>query len=318
MAKPKEKELGGARSMSKGAKILVVVFAVLMALSMMLPSLAPIFAGSSVADEGTTEQADTATDDESTKDNAKEEAKDEKAEETKDKDAKDGDKAEGAKKDKASDKVVGEENIPDNETLKSSAETNVEKVKKYLARLDEDENNLAALLNLGQTYMSWGYSAYSSSTTDEEKAYSKTLLDTAIEYFDRYLKLNDSATVKINRAIAQHYGGETEAAIEALKKVCEEYPENPLAQAQLAYLFESQFKNDEATAAYRKAVELDADDAYGVKSYANQRIIALNAKIDSVGDPGDAGVKSSDTADTGDTDGQSELLKKLNGDNLGF
>ena len=73
MAKPKEKELGGARSMSKGAKILVVVFAVLMALSMMLPSLAPIFAGSSVADEGTTEQADTSTDDESTKEEAKDE-----------------------------------------------------------------------------------------------------------------------------------------------------------------------------------------------------------------------------------------------------
>ena len=295
--------------MSKGAKILVVVFAVLMALSMMLPSLAPIFAGSSVADESATEQADTSTDDESTK----EEAKDEKADETKDKDAKDGDKAEDAKKDKASDKVVGEDNIPDNETLKSSAETNVEKVKKYLARLDEDENNLAALLNLGQTYMSWGYSAYSSSTTDEEKAYSKTLLDTAIEYFDRYLKLNDSATVKINRAIAQHYGGETEAAIEALKKVCEEYPENPLAQAQLVYLYESQFKNDEATEAYRKAVELDADDAYGVKSYANQRIIAINAKVDSVGDPGDAGIESSS-----DTDGQSELLEKLNGNDLGF
>ena len=287
MAQPKEKELGGTRKMSKGAKIAIGVFAVIMALSMMLPSLAPIFAGDE-AEEETTEQVDDEAQTEASEDA---DAEDKKKEEV---------------------KVPGADDVPDNETLQSLAETNTEEAKKYLERLQADENNLAAILNLGQTYMNWGYSAISSSSTDDETAYSKSLLTTSMEYFDRYLELNDSATVKIDRALAQYYAGDTDAAIKALEKVCEEYPENPLAQAQLGYLYESQYDTEKATEAYRKAVELDADEQYGVKSYANQRIIALNSKVDSVGDPGEAGVESS-------SDAQSELLEKLNGDSdLGF
>ncbi|MBR3157588.1 MAG: tetratricopeptide repeat protein [Atopobiaceae bacterium] len=287
--KPKEKELGGARKMSRGTKIVIGVFAVIMALSMMLPSLSAIFAGGS-AEEGT-EQADAAAD---TQEDAEAKDKEDKS------------KAED-------EKVVGEENIPENDSFKSLAETNVEKVKKFKKRLDADENNLAALLNLGQIYMEWGYSAHNSASTDEETTYAKNLLNTAIEYFDRYLKLNDSATVKIDRALSQYYAGDSDAAIKALQKVSEEYPENPLCQAQLGYLYESQSDVEKASAAYRKAAELDEDERYGVKSYANQRLISLNSKVDSIGDAGDASIESSSD------EGQSELLEKLKGDsNVGF
>ena len=289
MAQPKEKELGGARKMSTGVKVVIGIFAVVMALSMTLPSLTAIFAGNS---------NDQATE---------EESKDSEAAETESEDT----SAESKKK--AEVKVVGEDNVPENDTLKSLAESNVPTAKKFLERLDKDENNLAALLNLGQTYMNWGYSANSSASTDEEKAYAKSLLDTAIDYFDRYLKLNDSATVKIDRALSQYYAGDTDEAVKALEKVCDEYPENPLAWAQLAYLYESQANTDKANEAYRKAAELDADERYGVKSYANQRLISLNAKVDSVSDAGDAAIE------TTDADAQSELLQKLNGDSeLGF
>ncbi len=285
--KPKEKELGGARKMSRGTKIVIGVFAVIMALSMMLPSLSAIFAGDSAKEEAA-EQSEGSSD------------------EAEKKDEKD-------QKESKDEKVVGEDGIPDNESLKSLAETNVEKVKKYKARLDEDENNLAALLNLGQVYMEWGYSAKNSASTDKETAYTKDLLNAGIEYFDRYLKLNDSATVKIDRALAQYYAGDTEDAIKALEKVTEEYPENPLAQAQLGYLYESQYNTEKASDAYRKAAELDEDERYGVKSYANGRLISLNSKVDSIGDAGDASIESSSD------EGQSELLEKLKGgSNVGF
>lgn len=287
MAQPKEKELGGARKMSTGVKVVIGIFAVVMALSMTLPSLSAIFAGSS-SDQS-----------------AEEESSDAEATETEETSAEPEKKAEV--------KVVGEDNVPENDTLKSLAESNVSTAKKFLERLDKDENNLAALLNLGQTYMNWGYSANSSASTDEEKAYAKSLLDTAIDYFDRYLKLNDSATVKIDRALSQYYAGDTDEAVKALEKVCDEYPENPLAWAQLAYLYESQNNTDKASDTYRKAAELDADERYGVKNYANQRLISLNAKVDSVSDAGDAAIE------TTDADAQSELLQKLNGDSqLGF
>ena len=66
----KEKELGG-RKMSTGTKIVVGIFAVVMALSMMLPSLAPIFAGSmqknSSSEQAGQEQKDGQSDSEATK-----------------------------------------------------------------------------------------------------------------------------------------------------------------------------------------------------------------------------------------------------------
>lgn len=284
MAKPKEKELGGSRNMRMSTKIIIGVFAVIMALSMMLPSLSAIFA-SNPSSEGSTQEESS---DQSAAEAA--EAADEKKteEEKKDEGAEDPDPA-----------------VPDNESLKSLEETYGEKTGKLKERLKENPENLAVLLNLGENYMNWGYSANSSSATDEEQEYSKKLLKKAISYYDRYLKLNDSPTVRINRALTQYYAGETDAAIDALKKICEENPQNPLAQAQLGYLYESRYDIENASAAYRTAAELDPDDTYGIKSYANQRLIALNSKVSSIGDPGDAAIKGSDE------EGQSELLKKL-------
>lgn len=285
MAKPKEKELGGARNMRTSTKIIIGIFAVIMALSMMLPSLSAIFAGSTEAKEQE-EAAASAAEDEAAKE---EEAKKDENSEAKDK---------GENKDEDADPKV-----PDNKDLKSLEESNSETAKKFKDRLKEDPNNLAALYNLGETYMNWGYSANSSASNDEERDYAKQLLNKAMSYYDRYLGLNDSVTVKINRALSQYYAGDTDGAVKALQQVCDENPENAIAQAQLGYLYESQFNTEKATEAYHKAVELDPDDKQGVKSYANQRIISMNAKVSSVEELNDAGVESSQP--------QSELMQKI-------
>ena len=120
---------------------------------------------------------------------------------------------------KAGEQKKEAQKVPDNETLKNLAETNAENVEKYSKRREEDENNLAALLHLGETYMNSGYSAMNGSTTDEEKEYSKGLLSKATEYFDRYLKLNDSVTVKIDRTLVEYYAGDTDKAVADLKKI---------------------------------------------------------------------------------------------------
>lgn len=300
MAQPKQKELGGARNMRTSTKIIIGIFAVVMALSMMLPSLTAIFGSSQSTEAESESTVEEEADAEATSDEeAKEESKDEESKEDESKDEK-------SKEDKKSKDDDADPKVPDNESLKSLEETNSEEAKKYKDRLKENPENLAALYNLGQTYMNWGYSANNSATTDEEREYAKKLLDKATSYFDRYLKLNDSVTVKIDRALTQYYAGDTTAATDALKKVCDENPEDAIAQAQLGYLYESQYDVENATAAYRKAAELDPENTQGVKDYANQRVIALNSKVSSIGDPGDAAIDS-----TGSDEGQSELMQKI-------
>lgn len=273
MADKPKKELGGARNLSTGVKVGIVIIAVIMALGMMLPSLSSIFAsGSSKADEQsesseqTDEQTSESTDEGADDQNADDESKDD--------------------KEKEDDKL---KDVPDNESLKSLATTNLETIEPYQKRLKEDKNDLAALLNMGKTYMSWGYSAKYSSTTDEEQEYSKGLLEQAMKYYDRYLKLNDSDAVRVDRALCEFYAGDTEEAINALEKLSKKKADYPLVWANLGMLYEQQGETEKANEAYKKAIETDQKDEYGAKTYANQRLISLNATLSSPADAGDAG-----------------------------
>lgn len=253
MAKKQQKELDG-RKMSTGTRIIVAIFAVVMALSMMLPSLAPIFAGTSSSEENAEETE--ATDEASTSESKTEEAQ-------------------APSTNSELDKILA--TVPENDTLKSYAEQYNKSNEPFLKRLKENDKDLAALLNLGQNYMSWGSSAIYSSTTDDEKAYSEALLKKAMEYYDRYLALNDSDAVKVSRAACDYYLGNTEQAIATLKEMTEKKPDYPLAWAYLGMFYEQGYDMDNAKAAYEKAAETDAKDEYGVKTYAEGRIDSINS-----------------------------------------
>jgi tetratricopeptide (TPR) repeat protein len=269
MANKPQKELGGPRQMSKGTTIVIRVFAVIMALSMTLPSLAPIFANDSNDDtqeqeqEAQTEDKDEAAEGESTDDAESEATTDE------------------AKDENTDDAAAG---VPDNETLKNLADENADEVKKFEDRLEKDPNNLAALLNLGQIYMNWGYSAQYSSTTDEERDYSKELLNKSVEYFDRYLAIEDSDAVKVQRLSSLYYLGETQESLDAMKKITEENPDYPLAWAHLGLFYEWQYDQANALDAYKKAAETDPKDEYGVKSFADEHVKSINQSTSNFSD----------------------------------
>lgn len=266
----KEKELGG-RKMSTGTKIVVGIFAVVMALSMMLPSLAPIFAGSmqkNSSSEQKEEQSEAAKTEENKDENAKMPA------------------------------TELAERVPDNQTIKTSTETYAKKAEKFERRLASDPKNLAALLNAGQTYMNWGYGISYSATNDAEKGYVNDVLTKAIEYFDRYLAIDDAKSVKVDRALCKSTKGETDAAIQELEAMSKEDPTFPLVWANLGMLYQTKGDTEKASAAYQKAVETDPNDEYGAKSYANQQLISLNSKVSSPSDAGDAGIEPSSSAGT--------------------
>lgn len=285
MAEKPKKELGGMRNMSTGAKVAVGVFAVIMALSMMLPSLAPIFAGNNDAADDQAEASENETT--AQEENATSQGDDEEEDLTK--------------------------GVPDNDTLKSLAETNAEKIAPFKMRIKSNPKDLAALLNLGNAYMNWGYSATYSSSTDEEKEYAKGLLEQAVSYYDQYLELNDAKSVHVDRALCQYYMGQNDEAIQALEKLAKDNPDYPLAWANLGMLYEQQGETEKASDAYRKAVKTDKKDEYGAKSYANSRLISLNSKVSS---PGDAGDASADKVSTEKDSGLTSTLADKSG--VGF
>lgn len=267
MAERPKKELGGPRQMSTGTKVIIAIFAVFMAVSMMLPSLAPIFAS------GRTEE-DEAQSGEEAADQQDAEGTEEGDEEDADSDATESDEKK-AEEGKAEETDIPA--VPENETLKNLAEQHTSTVEKFQKRLEEDPNNLAALLNLGQEYMNWGYSARYSSTTDEETAYAEAIVNKAIGYYNRYLALHDSDSVKIQLALCNYYLGKTEEAVASLTTFTEEHPENPLGWANLGMLYEQQYEQDKAIEVYQKAIETDPNDEYGAKSYADEHIASINA-----------------------------------------
>ena len=313
----KKKELG-RRQLSMPTKIIIVLFAVIMALSMMLPSLASFFASSSTESAQTEEKAEETTEektDAKTADDA-EGASDESAEGAEDA-AEKGDEQAEAGDAEAEDKQETTEYaggaVPNNETLKTYAEKNSKRILDYVARLEEDPDNLAALLNVAQSYMSWGYNAQYVSQNDEEKAYSNGLVNKAVEYFDRYLALHDSKSVRVDKDLCLYYLDRADEAVADLEAFSEESPDYPLVWANLGMLYEMRGETERANEAYKKAAETDPDNTYGAKDYANGRIIDLNAKVSSPADAGEASVENLSTAP------ESGLTSKLaEGSGVGF
>ena len=147
--------------------------------------------------------------------------------------------------------------------------------------------------------MSWGYQAASLSTTDADKTHVNDILAKAIDYFDQYLQLNDSDTVKVNRALCQFHQGDTDAALQALRKVTEDSPKFPLGWANLGMVYEYKGQTGNAQAAYKKAEKTDPKDSYGAKSFAEQRLSAIESAARS-----SASGSSSTTNTTTGTSGQ--------------
>lgn len=255
-------------------RIIIGVFAVLMALSMTLPSLSYIFGKNSDADEQAAQQ-------QAAQQAAEEEASDE------------------AEADEA------EEQETQTATGIDAVDNNYKAVVVPLEeKLDENKDDLATLLNLGNDYMAWASEVGRLANDDAGTKHMNELFDKAIGYYDRYLELNDSNAVRVDRALCQFYSGDTEGANAALEKLTTDAPDYGPAWANLGLLYEYQGQKDKAKEAYQQAALADPDDEYGAKSYADRRIAAM-AAASSGGDLTDG------AADVTSSDGSSSLADAL-------
>lgn len=271
--------------MKTGTKVVIVVFAVIMALAMMLPSFASVIASNNQEAAEQQSQNSTANSNASSSSN------------------------ENGSSDDSADDSAATDGVPEN--LQSLAKQYYGRNQELQSKLDDDPNNLAALLNLAQNYMNWGYQARSQSSTDEETAYSKGLLDQAIGYFDRYLALNHSNSAKVDRALCQYYEGDTDAALAALQQITTDAPDFAPAWANLGLLYENSGETDQAKDAYQKAADADPNDEYGAKTFANQRLVQITASQNQNGSSDDATSVVSNSAN--DSQGLTDTLAQKSG-----
>lgn len=224
--------------------ILVGIFAVIMALSMMLPSLTYIFGGNDAqpVEETTPQEEPAQTQDETS-----------------------ADEADTSEQQTESSQMA---------TVDANYKAVVDPLK---AKLEANPEDLATLLNLGNDYMAWGSAAGGVASSDEDYEHVNKLYERAVKYFDQYLALNDSVVVKTNRAMCVLYQGQTDEAVAELKAILEETPDHGPAWADLGMIYEYLGQTDEAKEAYNKAIEVDPDNTYGAKSYANRRLAAMAA-----------------------------------------
>ncbi|MBE6469727.1 MAG: tetratricopeptide repeat protein [Coriobacteriaceae bacterium] len=144
------------------------------------------------------------------------------------------------------------------------------------AQYEADPSNPAALLNLANGYFDWGASAMGAATTDEQRARARELFNKAIDAYDTYLAEHPgSKGVIVDRAISIFYTGDTTRAIDELEAFTKEDDAFGPAWANLGMFYEGAGRTDDARAAYERAVEADPDNAYQVKTYAQQRLEAL-------------------------------------------
>ena len=277
-AKPKD-------GMSLGAKVALTVFAVLMALSMMLPSIAAIVGASSSQDSSSQSQS-----------------------------ADSGSSADSSDSGSSSDSSDGT-----TDAVAQADEKYQPLVDALETKLSSDSQNLATLLNLGKDYMAWGVTVRYSGSTDASTSHANELLEKAISYYDQYLALKDSGAVRVDRALCQYYEEGTSEATAALEQLTQDMPDYGPAWANLGMLYESAGNSDQAREAYQKAQEADADDEYGAKTYATQRISAMDsAASSSAGTTDSTSATTSGSSATGSTGvkGLSDTLANLSGTSL--
>lgn len=278
--KPAPAEVRRARK-RRTMEIVVVAFAVIMALSMMLPSLASIFANKSSS--SVQEQSTGGTDDSTSEGSP-------------------------ASSDAASSSSETKSGVEAADAKYSAAIASLE------SRLEGDPDNLATLLNLGDSCMSWAYSVSRSSATDADKSHANDLYARAIGYFDRYLALNDSNAVRVDRALCQYYSGDADAAKTALEELTQgSAADYGPAWANLGLLYESSRDADAARSAYGRAAETDPDDEYGAKSFAETRLAALNVAQNSASSTSST---SAGPAADGTAAGLSDALANASGTTL--
>ena len=182
------------------------------------------------------------------------------------------------------------------------------------SKLASDNTNLATLLNLGRNYMRWGASVISVSSSDSDTSHGNELLEKAVGYYEQYLDLKDSDAVRVDIALCKLYEGDTSEAKSQLETLTQNSPTYAPAWANLGMVQEYSGDKDAAKTSYQAAIDNDPNDEYGAKTYATQRLAALESSSSTTSTTTNS-TTSSTSGETG-AKGLTDTLNSLSGTGL--
>lgn len=279
----KKDQSAPANNLSTPAKVVIIIFAVLMVVSLMMPTLSTAFSNNQQAEQQSSQDSSADSSSDSSSDSS------------------------------------------DDSSADTSSATGVaavdakyqDTVAELESKLSSDNTNLATLLNLGRNYMRWGASVLSASSSDDDTTHGNELLEKAIDYYQQYLDLKDSDAVRVDIALCKLYEGETNEAQSDLETLTQNSPTYAPAWANLGMVQEYSGDKDAAKASYQSAIDNDPNDEYGAKSYATQRLSALesSSSTTSTTTSTSTSTTSSSTGETG-AKGLTDTLNNLSGTGL--
>lgn len=148
------------------------------------------------------------------------------------------------------------------------------------AKVEADATDKASLINLANTYYQWGTSLSNFTTTDEQTLHMQEKLEAAITTYDKYLALEDSNAAQVSKIMCNYYLGNVDAAIIDLEAFCAKTANYAPAWSDLGMMYNAKGETDKALEAYNKVVEVDPNDTYGLKSSAESQITSLSASTE--------------------------------------
>lgn len=149
-------------------------------------------------------------------------------------------------------------------------------VKQLKSQHDANPQDPSSLLNLANGYFDWGMAAMGHAKTDDDRAHTAELFQDAVGAYDAYLDAAPgSKTAFVDRSICIFYGGDHARAISELEGFVKKDDTFGPAWANLGMFYEAELRVDDARRAYEKAVETDHDDAFQVKTFAEQHLSQL-------------------------------------------
>lgn len=163
-------------------------------------------------------------------------------------------------------------------------------------RLESDPTNVAMLNDLANAYFDWALNLSLFMQSQDDIAHQQDLFGKAVSTYDKIIEKSPSNSVKVDRAIAQFYGGDQEGAITYLEKFTSETPDFAQGWANLGLFYEVTGSADKARAAYDKGLAVAGSDEQ-IKAFIESRKSNMDSSANgSAESKGQVEVKSAESS----------------------